>query len=256
MAFNFGSLAEAKPTNSTSYLKPYQIYPNVEIKSAEVKEGTKQDGTTWKSLNITFGNEEGVHKHSIFYPNEKDPKDVNRPEFDLPNGGKRYGASSIEELQNQIASIGFAYFPEDLEKLQGMLSKISTVEQLMAVFKKFIDNNIGKVKTNMKLVGRNSNGRVYASLPKFTGIAEAKDDKRAAENGVEVGEWYTWRISPFNDNPAKLAFSNYELKQAKALEDAKPTNVDPSNTDTDAINNFDTSTESNDEDLANLLESL
>lgn len=256
MAFNFNSLAEAKPTSSVSYLAPYQIYNDVEIKGAEVTEGTRQDETPWKRLTITFGNEDGIYKHSIFYPNEKNPKDVERPKFDQPNGGVRYGASAIEELQNQIASIGIAFFFDDFKKLQGMLDKISTVEQLMAVFKKFIDNNVGKVKTNMKLVGRNSNGRVYAQLPKFTGIAEANTEKKAAENNVKLGDWYTWRVSPFNDNPTKLAFSSYELQQAKALNSAKPSTVDSSTDDTDPVNNFDTPTETKDDDLTELLAGL
>lgn len=256
MAFTFNSLAEAKPVSSTSYLKPYQIHSDVELRSAEIKEGTSSTGTAWKSLNLTFGNEEGIYNHSIFYPNEKNPQDVNRPEYEQSNGGKRYGASRIEELQNQIASIGFAFFPDDMVKFQGMLGKISTVEQLMTVFKKFIDNNLGEVKTNMKLVGRTNDNRVYATLPKFTGIAEAKDAKRAADNGVEVGEWYTWRVSPFNDNPTKLAFSTYEQQQAEAYKKATPTSVGSSKNDTDPINNFDAPAATEDDDLTAMLAGL
>ena len=58
MSFNFSSLATTKPTSTGSYLKPYTINENVTIKSTEIKEGTSSNGNPWKSLVITFGNDE------------------------------------------------------------------------------------------------------------------------------------------------------------------------------------------------------
>lgn len=225
MAFNFGNLSSVKPANTTSYLKPYGIYENVTIKSAEIKEGTSGQGNAWKSLNITFGNDEGIFPYSIFYFDEKDTKNWERGFIDMPNGGKRELPSRAEELQNTIAAIGFTFFPDDFKKLQQVASKVQTTEQLMTYFKQFIEKNLNKVYTNMKLVGRTANGRVYASFPKFTGIAQAKDEKRATENNVKVGEWYTWMVSPFGDN---LTFSAYEQKQADDYHNAKPTSMDNS----------------------------
>lgn len=236
MPFNFGSLANTKPANTTSYLKPYGIYENVTIKSVEVKEGTSSNGNAWKSLNVTFGNDEGIFSHSIFYFDEKDSKNWERGFVDMPNGGKRELPSRAEELQNTIAAIGFTYFPEDFKKLQQVAGKVQTTEQLMTYFKQFIEKNMDKNPTNMKLVGRNSNGRVFAAFPKFTGIAQAKDTKRAAENGIEIGQWYTWMVSPFGPN---LTFSAYEQKQADEYRNAKPTSVDNSDKKTDEINDFD-----------------
>lgn len=239
MAFNFGSLADTKPASTTSYLKPYGIYQNVTIKSAEVKEGTSANGNAWKSLIVTFGNEEGIHPHSMFYLNENNPKDFERGTQDMPNGGKRELPSSWERIKDQMAAIGFAFFPEDFEKLQKVSNKVQSFEELMTYFKKAVDKSIGKNPTNMKLVGRNSNGRVYATLPNCTGIAQAKDEKRANENQIKVGDWYTWMVSPFNSNPSKLAFSAYEQKQADEYRNATPTAVDNSAQDTDAANDFD-----------------
>lgn len=252
MSFSFNSLATAAPVSTINYLKPYDIYENVGIKSTEVKSGTSQAGKNWKSLVITFGNDDGIYNHSMFYPNEKNPDDVNRRTYDQPNGGKKESPSAIEELQNQIASIGFAFFPEDFTKLQQVVGKINTVDQLMEVFNKFINNNLDKVHTNMKLVGRASNGSVYATLPKFTGIAQATKEETAAKNGVALNEWYTWRVSPFGDN---LSFSAYEQRQANEYHNAKPTKVDNSSIDTDPINNFDT-TGSEDADFDSLLAGL
>lgn len=238
MAFNFGSLADTKPANTVSYLKPYGIYSNITIKSAEIKEGTSSNGNPWKSLVITLGNEEGIYPDSIFYLDENNPKDFERGTADMPNGGKRELPSSWERLKDKMAAYGFAFFPDDFEKLQKISNKIKSFDELMKYFKQAVDRNLGKNPTNMKLVGRNSNGRVYATLPNCTGIAQAKDEKRANENQIKVGDWYTWMISPFNDNPAKLAFSTYEQKQANEYYSAKPTSVGTSN-ETDAINNFD-----------------
>ena len=249
MSFNFGSLANTKPAATTSYLKPYDIYSNVTIKSAEIKEGVSANGNTWKSLNIVFGNEDGIHPESIFYLNENNPKDFERGVQEMPNGGKRELPSSWERIKDKMAAIGFAFFPEDFEKLQKVSGKIKSFEELMKYFKQAVDKNIDKNPTNMKLVGRTSNGRVYATLPNCTGIAQAKDEKRAAENGVQVGDWYTWMVSPFNSNPAKLAFSDYEQAKANEYHNAKPTSVGNSTTETDSINNFDAAPTKGSEDI-------
>lgn len=243
MAFNFGSLADTKPVNTTSYLKPYNIYSNVTIKGTEVKEGTSANGNTWKSLTITLGNDEGVYHHSMFYLNENNPKDFERGSQDMPNGGKRELPSSWERIKDQMAAFGFAFFPEDFAKLQKVSSKVKSFDELMKYFKQAIDKNIDKNPTNMKLVGRTTNGRVYATLPNCTGIAQANTEKKASDNGVQMGEWYTWMVSPFNNDASKLAFSDYEQKQANAYNSATPTNIDNSKTDTDPVNNFDTSSE-------------
>ncbi len=249
MSFNFGSLANAKPTSTTSYLKPYGIYSNVIIKGTEIKEGTSANGNAWKSLIITFGNDEGIHPHSIFYINENNPKDFERGIQDMPNGGKRELPSSWERIKDTMAAIGFAYFPEDFEKLQKISNKVTSFDELMKYFKQTVDRNIGKNPTNMKLIGRTSNGRVYATLPNCTGIAQAKDEKRANENQVQVGDWYTWMISPFNSNPSKLAFNAYEQKQANDYHNAAPTAMGSSTQDTDAANDFDRSVKGSEDSI-------
>lgn len=248
--YNFGSLSNVKPANNINYLKPYNIYGNVTIKSTEIKEGTTKAGDPWKSLNITFGNDEGIFTHSVFYFDEKDPKNWEHGTYDMPNGGKRETVSNAEELQNTIAAVGFAYFPEDFKKLQQVASKVTTTEQLMTYFKQFIDKNIDKNPTYMKLVGRNSDGRVYAAFPRFTGIAQANTEEKAKNNNVEVGEWYTWMISPFNENPTKLAFSNYEQKQANDYNNAKPTVMKNSSEESIDTNN------SENIDLSSLLDEI
>jgi hypothetical protein len=237
MAFNFGSLAKTKPSTSSSYLKPYEIHQNVAIKGTEIKEGTSANGNPWKSLVITFGNDNGIYNHSIFWITSD--KDFERTTTDMANGGKRELPSQWERTRDTMAAIGFAFAPTAFEKLQQVSSKAKSFDDIALTFKKILDSVVDKVTTNMKLVGRNSDGRVYATLPNCTGIAQAHSEEVAARNEVEVGEWYTWMVSPFSDDLTKLAFTAYEEKQANSLKNAKPTPVSTSKAETDAVNNFD-----------------
>lgn len=241
MSFNFNSFAQVKPTNTTSYLKPYTINDNVTIKSTEVKEGTSANGTPWKRLVITFGNDEGTYEDSTFYLDINDPKATERNSVDMPNGGKREMPSRWEQTYYKLASIGHAFAPDLIDKFNSVVSKCKTFEDFMKAYKSMLDKVIDKNPTRMKLVGRNSNGTIYSTLPNCVGIAQANDEKRAAANGVEVGQWYTWLVSPFGD---KVAFTNYEQKQANEYNNAKPTvmssestnlDVDSTNEDLDAV---------------------
>ncbi len=248
---NFGSLQNVQPANTISYLKAYDIHQNVVIKSVEIKEGTSENGNDWKSLNITFGNDGGIYNHSIFWITSD--KDFERKVLDMPNGGKKELPSNWERTRDVMAAIGYTYFPDTFKKIQSIASKAKTFDDIVSVFKKALEANIGKNPTSMKLVGRNSNGRVYATLPNCTGIAQAKDEKKAAANGVEVGEWYTWMINPFGNN---LSFSDYEKQKADEYHNAKPTPVDNSNVITDSVNNFETNKSEENIDFDDLLGSL
>jgi hypothetical protein len=226
MNLNF-SLNEVKPASTVKYLKAYKIYNDVTLDGIEVKEGVSAKGNAWKSLNLMFSCPEGSYNHSVFYLNTD--KDVERTEMNMPNGGKRQLPSTWERSRDLIAAVGFTFFPEDFAKMQKASASLQykdakdAFEKIADMFIKCINKNKGKIHTNMKLVGRTSNGTVYATLPNCTGIAEAKDAKRAEENNVNVGDWYTWMISPFGDN---LSFTPYEEGKKKEYEGAKPTNMD------------------------------
>ena len=229
MSFNFGSLSNVQPASTTSYLKPYNIYKDVTINKVEIKEGTSASGTPWKRMEITFKCEEGIYNDSIFWINSN--KDFERTVMDMPNGGKRELPSNWERTRDKMAAIGFAFAPEAFSKLQAAASKAKSFDDIANAFYKVVNSAIGKNPTNMKLVGRVSNGTMYATLPNCTGIAQANDEKKASDNNVNVGDWYTWMISPFNDNIAKLAFNDYEQKKADEYHNAKPTNMSSETSD-------------------------
>ena len=220
--FNFNSFAQVKPANSVAYLKPYTINDNVTIKGTEIKEGTSSNGNSWKSLVITFGNDEGVYNDSTFFLDINDPEVVERRNFDMPNGGKRQMPSRWEQTYYKLAAIGYAFAPDLIEKFNSVVSKCKTFNDFITAFKAMLDKVANKTTTSMKLIGRNSNGHVYATLPSCVGIAQATDEKRATSNGVQVGEWYTWMVSPFGSN---LSFSSYEESKKQELAKATPTDM-------------------------------
>lgn len=222
MTFSFDSFAQVKPANSTSYLKPYTINDNVTIKGTEIKEGVSSNGNHWKSLVITFGNDEGIYNDSTFFLDINDPKVVERGSADMPNGGKRQMPSRWEQTRYKLAAIGYAFAPDLIEKFNSIVGKCKTFDDFIKAFKSVLDKVANKTTTSMKLVGRNSNGHVYATLPNCVGIAQANDEKRAASNGVQVGDWYTWMVSPFGPN---LSFSSYEESKKSELASAKPTDM-------------------------------
>lgn len=221
-AFNFNSFAQVK-VNTVSYLKPYTINENVTIKGTEIKEGTNKEGNPWKSLVITFGNDKGIYNDSTFFLDINDPKVTERGSADMPNGGKRQRASRWEQTYYKLAAIGRAFAPDLIEKFNSVVGKCKTFDEFIGAYKAMLDKVANKTTTSMKLVGRNSDGSVYATLPSCVGIAQANTEKKAASNGVQVGEWYTWMVSPFGDN---LSFTAYEESEKAKLAKAKPTKVD------------------------------
>lgn len=221
--FSFNSFAQVKAADSVTYLKPYTINKDVTIKSTEIKEGTSAKGNTWKSLVITFGNDEGIYNDSTFFLDINDPAVVERNTADMPNGGKRQMPSRWEQTYYKLAAIGHAFAPDLIDKFNNVVGKCKTFDDFIKAYKSMLDKVANKTTSTMKLVGRNSNGTVYAILPNCVGIAQAKDEARAASNGVNVGDWYTWMVSPFGDN---LTFSAYEESKKNDLNSAKPTNME------------------------------
>lgn len=240
MAFNFGSLANTPTTNGTAYLKPYDIYNDVKIKSTEIKEGTSEKGNSWKCLRITFESPNGIYTESIWYPKDGDDQ---RREVETSNGGKRLMASNFEVTMAMVAAIGHAFNPEGFKKLQEMSKNFKSFDDvtkgLIAILNKAKD-----ATTSMKLIGRTTaDGKVYARLPQPLGIAQDKTTK----------EWYTFPVAIFGNN---LTFSAYEQKQADAYHNATPTVVDNSKAKTDPINNFDSTDESEEVNFDELIAGL
>lgn len=240
MSFTFNL---STPENSTNnYLRAYNIYDNVAIKGTEIKEGTSANGKEWKSLTITFGNEDGIYNDSIFYINlKKGSADLERGEYmgrQLP--------SAAEQTLRKMQAIAKAFMPEYIDKLNEVFAKCGdNFDKIMEAYKLMLDKVVDKNTTSMKLIGRTRGGTVYATLPSCIGIAQANTQDKADRNGVALNEYYTWMVSPFGKN---LAFTSWERKQMEEMNKAKPTAMPD-------VPSFDTPAEDTD-DLADLLNDL
>jgi hypothetical protein len=206
MAFNFGSLATT-PATSTSKprLKPWGIYP-VKFVGArkETITGKKDPSATYEVLKVRFEGEDGFYEESIFFPKEGD--DI-RPTYTSKDGHEYQGISSFERTMTFIAQVAQVLNPEGWQKMRAISSKFKSFDDVVSAFIKVTDPAKDK-ETNIKLIGKNSNGTVNASLPKFAAVSKE-------------GELFV------TDNfiGDKLFFTPYEESKKQEYYNAAPTNM-------------------------------
>lgn len=209
--FNF-SLNNSQVSSTTSnYFKPYTINVIDSIK-AEYAGGTASSGKEWKAIDIVFSGKDGQHKERFFLP-ATDEEGIKRPIFDSPNGGKIESPAPYEALKQLAIHILGIYAPAQFDKFKVYCGKVKTMKQFLDGFVKLV-NDAPKHETNLKVVGRNSNGTIYARLPRTCGIVKDKEGHYTSE---------TYPINFLGDN---LTFTSYEMGEKAKLENAKPTNMD------------------------------
>ena len=218
MDFNFNSLSEQNFTsNAGAYLRPYDIYKVnlTKIEKTELK-GSKDPNATYPIIALEFtgcGDNKGVFTTNLFIPTTED--DMKRPTFKNNEGHEYNRPSRFENFQFTLMQIVHALNPAGEEKIKANASKIKTVDQFIDLIIKALAGK-EKVETNLKLVGHNNNGTIYAALPQDCGLNKA-------------GE-----VFPVNFIGDNLFFTNYELTQQKNYQNAKPTNMESTdNPDTD-----------------------
>lgn len=229
MNFNFG--VTAKPQSNTQYMKAWHVYDNVEFDgiTGPTTGTSNKNGNSWKRWDMTFKSPAGIYKESIFEPNEKAAE---RTEVDGQNGGKIELPSQIETFNCMIQQVVNTYMNDaNLEKFrklatEGKLSNIdfdSFIKILTTLLKNpkkpSADNPI-----QLKLQGRNVDGKVYARLPNAR-ISTQKDS---------LGE--VW-MSPFLGK--NLTLTDYERQQAKATTASKPTDMSTVDTPIDKEDDID-----------------
>lgn len=214
MALNFGSLATTT-VSTISYLKPWNIYENVKFEGIEgPKSGTSASGNEWSRYDIKFSCPDGTYTHSLF-----EPKDDKQRTFPNQNGHNNYFASPLEEAMNLLALIGITFNPEGFKKVQENVSKCRDFETVIKLFNKCIGTP--ETTTSMKLVGRNSNGAIYATLPRWTAVSKKLvDDKRPWDEESNHYQTFIPRDCVFGNN---LGWSAYEMKNVEDYKNAKPT---------------------------------
>lgn len=223
MNFNFGNLTNQTFTSSNSqHLKPYGIYKVklTDIKLDEIK-GAKDPNATYKVIHLEFtgtGEEEsnGTFQTNLFIPSTE--ADMERPTFTNAQGHEYQRPSRFDNYQYTLMQIVAVINPDGAEKIKANGSKIKTIEDFNNLIIKALSNK-SDVVTNLKLVGRNTNGVVYSQLPNACGL------NRDGE------------VFPVNFIGENLFFTNYEISQQKNYQNAKPTEMsDIDKADDDSLN--------------------
>lgn len=210
MNFNFDSLSQQNFTSTKgNYLRPYGIYKvNLTKIEKTTLKGSKDPNAEYPIVALEFtgcGDDTGIFTTNLFIPSREE--DMERKTLTNNNGHESVVPSRFEEFQFTLMQIVHALNPAGEQKIKENASKIKTIDQFIDLIVKALTGK-EKVVTDLKLVGRNSSGTIYASIPRACGINKS-------------GE-----IFPVNFIGENLFFTNYELTQQKAYQNAKPTNMD------------------------------
>ena len=210
MNFNFSNLNTTEfSSNAGAYLRPYDIYTvNLTKIEKTILKGSKDPNAEYPVVALEFtgtGDNKGTFSANLFIPTTDD--DMKRPVFKNNEGHEYERPSRFENFQFTLMQIVHALNPAGEEKIKANASKIKTIDQFIDLIIKALAGK-NNVETNLKLVGRDNNGTIYAALPNACGLNKA-------------GE-----VFPVNFIGDNLFFTNYELTQQKKYQNAKPTNMD------------------------------
>lgn len=209
--FNFGTITEVE--SSKNYLKAWSIYDNVKFGGISTPtEGESKDGRKWKKWDITFECPDGIYVESVFEPGAEAAK---RRDYDRPDGGKITFPSEIENLTCKFAQILNVYMnAENKKKYETLKAKkvfnSLDFDKFMEIITKLLENPVAPTPENpiqLKLQGRNHDGRVFAKLP---------DAKISSTDG---------RVWIPNFLGKNLTLSAYEKKQAESTVQSVPTDM-------------------------------
>lgn len=203
---NFGFSAESAVRNTRRPLAPWGIY-KVKFTGAEVVEfkGHKDPNAVYKVLRFNFENEDGYYTESLFFPKEGDEV---RREYES-NGGKVQMPSNLETTMAVVKQTLQVLCPKGFEAVQKASAKFKSFDDVANAAVKVLDKVKG-TETNIKLTGRNRDGKVVAQIPRLIGINK-EGEAFIADN--YIGE--------------KLYFSNYEEGKIAEFKNAKPTTPNP-----------------------------
>lgn len=234
--FNFGSFSTTSAVNTSKpQLKPYDSY-KVKYAGASIQHtpGKKDPTKVWDILKIRFEGEDGYYEESVFFLNEEDKK---RPVYKNAEGHEYERPSRFENTMTLLIQLATVLNPEAAKKFQATLPKCKSFEDVANVFIKVLEKEQNK-ELYIKLLGRTSNGAVYATLPACCGLN--KEGERFPINVFSQKDDFNW--------------SAYELQKQNEYRNAKPTTMKSNTTSNDVIPTADVVQEdSSDFDIESLL---
>lgn len=204
--FNFSELSNVSAVNTSKYLKPWEIY---EVKFDGINQvdipNKNDESNPYKTVAISFTGESGNFTKNLFIPQTEEDKV--RREYDSKEGRKIAYPSRYEEFIYTILQLAQVLNPESYPKMMANISKCKTIGDFIKLASTIINAKKG-AKTHLKVTGRNSNGKVYADIPRVCAVNKDGD---------------IWVSNNFvGDN---LEFTAYEVQQAKAYHEATPTDM-------------------------------
>lgn len=209
MNFDFNGLATTSfSSESVQYLKPYDIY-QVNLTKIEKSEINGKDGVSkYPIVTVEFtgsGDIKGIFTQNIFIPH----KDEDFKRHENQNTHKPM-PSQFDQFQYTLMQMVEAINPTGAQKIKDNASKLKTIDDFLALVIKAL-NGKNDVNVYLKLIGQNTDGKVYARLP--NAVLIGKDGNPAPLNFISA-------------DSSKLYFSSYEAQQMKAYQNATPTNMD------------------------------
>lgn len=211
MKMNFGSITNIN-TNSSNYLKPWDIYKDVKFDGiGDVQTGDTKDGGTWRAWDFSFSCPQGTFKERVF-----EPKDANRGSYKNDNGHEVELPSSFERILFMAAQLIDAYNPEKKEAFtkycETTVNKIDDphkqFDSFMSGLKKILESSTKTAE--LLLTGRNTDGKIYASLPNFVRINTKTHEAFTSEKFIghnltlsvyELGEQAKYKGAKATDMP-------------------------------------------------------
>ncbi len=218
--FDFGGFADIKEPASSSFLRPWGIYNQVNFAGIGDKQtGTKKDGGTWNAWDFNFEALEGKYTERIFEPVNDEDGEYN---------GKKI-PSDFKRTQQFIAQVLSVYNPEGLNKLKDLTrsGKVKSFEQFIGLVKKLLEKPVKATAENniqLKLQGR-KNTSADGTTRQFARICGCS--------------YYENRVLMDKFIGKDLKFTSWEEQQKKAYESATPSNPEtatPVSNDIDSSN--------------------
>lgn len=229
--FSFGSFSSESAVNTSKpQLKPYNSY-KVKYVGSRIEKVTKKDdaNSSWDCIKIRFEGDSGYYEHSVFFIQNDDNKAKERPKFKNAQGREYERPSQFENTMTLLIQLATILNEDSAKKFQAFLPKCKSFEDVANAFIKVLEKDKNK-ELYIKLLGRVSNGAVYATLPACCGLSRE-------------GERFPINVFSKEDN---FNWSAYELGKKAEYENAKPTPVKSSESD-DIIG--DNSDKDNEEDI-------
>ena len=227
MAFNFGTLSNVSvESNGNSYLRAWTINHNVKLLGiSDVVEGNG-----WRAWDFEFGNEDGVYRERIFEPSADADE---RPEY---TPGKP-SPSKWDKIQHFIMIVLDTYNHDKVEAFKKSAPKFKTFDDIINVLKKLLEGST--VTADLKLTGREYEGKIYAKLPTYVRLNSKTGDPFVPKDGKFLGNG--------------LKFSEYELNEKAKFDNARPTDMAKVTGSENTISSKSDDIETDFDDLASLL---